>query len=187
MSITMSRRAKRLWSTLTTRERLSGQGGRHTEYVSDEEPRKNLGLAEIMKPAVSVSPETPAREVHKILRENGLSGVPVVNEDGTLEGFITDEHLMASALPKYLTLMDNLSFVPESGNDRMHYLANAADLPAREVMSRKVSRVELGANKLTVAHKMVHDGDPDVVITRNGRVAGIVDRLDLYAAIEELD
>ena len=45
-------------------------------------------------------PETPAREVLKILRDNNIPGVPVVGEDGKLEGFVTDGHLMNSALPR---------------------------------------------------------------------------------------
>jgi CBS domain-containing protein len=121
------------------------------------------------------------------MRENNIPGVPVVGDDGNLEGFITDGHLMASALPRYMQLMDDLSFVPESTDAWVHYLTNAADLPVREVMSQKVSRVELGKSELAVAHKMVHDGVSSVVITRNGEVVGIVNRLDLYAAIEGID
>ena len=153
----------------------------------DEAPRKNIELEEIMKPAVSVSADAPAREALKIMRENNIPGVPVVGDDGNLEGFITDGHLMASALPRYMQLMDDLSFVPESTDAWVHYLTNAADLPVREVMSQKVSRVELGKSELAVAHKMVHDGVSSVVITRNGEVVGIVNRLDLYAAIEGID
>ncbi len=153
----------------------------------DEAPQKNIELEEIMKPAVSVSADAPAREALKIMRENNIPGVPVVGDDGNLEGFITDGHLMASALPRYMQLMDDLSFVPESTDAWVHYLTNAADLPVREVMSQKVSRVELGKSELAVAHKMVHDGVSSVVITRNGEVVGIVNRLDLYAAIEGID
>jgi CBS domain-containing protein len=153
----------------------------------DEELRKNIKLEETMKPAVSVSLDAPAREALKIMRENNLPGVPVVGEDGKLEGFITDGHLLASALPQYMQFMDNLSFVPESTDDWVHYLTDAADRPVREVMSREVSQVELGGSELAVAHKMVHDGVSSVVITRDGEVVGIVNRLDLYAAIEGID
>jgi CBS domain-containing protein len=152
-----------------------------------EAPGKDIGLEKIMKPAVSVSPDAPAREALKIMRENNVPGVPVVGEDGKLEGFITDGHLLASALPQYMQFMDNLSFVPESTDDWVHYLTDAADRPVREVMSREVSQVELGSSELAVAHKMVHDGVSSVVITRDGEVVGIVNRLDLYAAIEGID
>lgn len=140
-----------------------------------------------MQPAVSVTPDTPAREVLKILRENSVPGVPVVDGEGNLEGFVTDGHLMDSALPQYMKMMGNLSFVPGEADEWVAYLTDAADRPVREVMTRNVSRVDLGKSELAVAHKMVRDGVSSVVITKDGKVAGIVNRLDLYAAIEGID
>ena len=43
--------------------------------------------------------------------------------------------------------------------------------------------MELGTSEVVAAHKMVHDGVSSVVITDNGKVVGVVNRLDLYAAI----
>jgi CBS domain-containing protein len=150
-------------------------------------PRRNIKLQDVMRPVVSVTPETTAREVLKILRDNNVPGVPVVNEDGKLEGFVTDGHLMDSALPRYMKMMGNLSFVPDDADEWVHYLTDAADKPVREVMTRQVSQVPVGRSELAVAHKMVHDGVSSVVITDGGRVVGIVNRLDLYAAIEGID
>jgi CBS domain-containing protein len=150
-------------------------------------PRRNIKVEDVMRPAVSVTPETPAREVLKILRDNNVPGVPVVNESGRLEGFVTDGHLMDSALPRYMKMMGNLSFVPDNADEWVHYLTDAADKPVREVMTTKVSQVPLGRSELAVAHKMVHDGVSSVVITDDDKVVGIVNRLDLYAAIEGID
>ncbi|MBA2619129.1 MAG: CBS domain-containing protein [Rubrobacter sp.] len=150
-------------------------------------PQRNLRIEDVMQAAVSVRPDTPAREVLKILRDNNIPGVPVVGEDGTLEGFVTDGHLMDSALPRYMKMMGNLSFVPDDADEWVHYLTDAADKPVREVMTTKVSQVTLGRSELAVAHKMVHDGVSSVVITDGGNVVGIVNRLDLYAAIEGID
>jgi CBS domain-containing protein len=144
-------------------------------------------VEDVMRPAVSVRPETTAREVLKILRDNNVPGVPVVNESGELEGFVSDGHLMDSALPRYMKMMSNLSFVPDNADEWVHYLTDAADKPVREVMTREVSQVPLGRSELAVAHRMVHDGVSSVVITDGGRVVGIVNRLDLYAAIEGID
>ena len=153
----------------------------------EQEPQRNIRVEDVMRPAVSVTPETPAREVLKILRDNNVPGVPVVNESGRLEGFVTDGHLMDSALPRYMKMMGNLSFVPDNADEWVHYLTDAADKPVREVMTTKVSQVPLGRSELAVAHKMVHDGVSSVVITDGGSVVGIVNRLDLYAAIEGID
>jgi CBS domain-containing protein len=156
--------------------------------VSDEErPRRDIKIEKIMHPAVSVSPDAPAREALKIMQDNNVPGVPVVSSDGKLEGFITDGHLLESALPQYMKLMETMSFVSEEADKWVHYFTEAADKPVREVMSREVSQVELGRSELTVAHRMVHDGVSSVVITKGGEVVGIVNRLDLYAAIEGID
>jgi CBS domain-containing protein len=149
----------------------------------EETGRTDIRLEKIMHPAVSVTPDVPAREVLKVLRDNNVPGVPVVDEDGTLQGFVTEGHLLESALPPYMKLMDSMTFVPENADKWVSYLIEAADRPVREVMSRDVSHVELGRSEIAVAHKMVHDGVSSVVITREGKVVGIVNRLDLYSAI----
>ena len=153
----------------------------------EQTPRRDIKIENVMQPAVTVSPDAPAREALRLLRENNVPGIPVVDDDGKLEGFITDGHLLESAMPRYMKMMESMSFVPEDADQWVGYLTEAADKPVREVMSREVSRVEFGRSELAVAHKMVHDGVSSVVITRDGEVAGIVNRLDLYAAIEGID
>ncbi len=136
-----------------------------------------------MQPAVSVTPEATEREALKVLLENNVPGVPVVDDGGRLVGFVTDGHLLASALPQYLKIMEDVSFISEAGDNWIHYFAESADRPVSEVMSKQVSCVGLGQSEIIVAHKMVHEGVSSVVVTENGRVVGIVNRLDLYSAI----
>ncbi|MCA3749171.1 MAG: CBS domain-containing protein [Rubrobacter sp.] len=57
----------------------------------------------------------------------------------------------------------------------------------REVMSREVARIEVGKSVFAAAHMMLTEGVSSVVVTKNDEVVGIVNRLDLYAAIEGLD
>ncbi len=143
----------------------------------------DVKIEDIMRPADTVRPGTLAREALRVMREHNVPGVPVTEEDGTLRGFVTDGQLLEAALPKYMKMMDRLTFVPENADKWVHYLSEAADRPVREVMSEDVSSIELGRSELAVAHRMVHDGVSSVVITRDGKVEGIVNRLDLYAAI----
>lgn len=148
-----------------------------------ETPKQGIKLTEIMHPAVSVTPETSAREVLKVLLDNNVPGVPVVEEDGKVVGFVTDGQLLASALPKYLVMMEDLSFVSDSGDDWVHYLTEAAEKLVSEVMTPEVSTIEIGTSELEAARKMVADGVSSVIVTQDGRMVGIVNRLDLYAAI----
>ncbi len=123
----------------------------------------------------------------KVLLENNIPGVPVVDEEGLLVGFVSDAHLLASALPDYLKIMEDVSFISEAGDRWVGYFAESAERPVREVMTTEVSRIEVGKSEVVAAHKMVHDGVSSVVVTENGRVVGIVNRLDLYAAIVGLE
>lgn len=158
------------------------------EVDREQAPGRDIKLEEIMRPPVSVSPDAPAREALKIMREHGLLGVPVVSEDGKLEGFVNDGHLLDSAMPQYMRMVGELGFITEEADDRwIHYLSDAADKPVREVMSPNVSQMELAKSEIAVAHKMLQDGVSSVVITDGGKVVGIVYRLDLYAAVEGID
>jgi CBS domain-containing protein len=156
--------------------------------VSDEvaprrETDRDIKLEEIMRPVVSITPDTSEREALKVLLETELPGVPVVDEEGLLVGFVTDGHLLASALPEYLKVMADVSFVSEAGDRWVDYFVESADRPVSEVMSTQVSQIELGKSQVVAAHKMVHDGVSSVIVTDNGKVVGVVTRLDLYAAI----
>ena len=148
---------------------------------------KDIKLREIMHPAVTVAPDATEREALEVLLRNNVPGVPVVEGDGTLVGFVTDGHLLASALPRYLSTMDDVSFISEGGDTWVHYFTESADRPVSEVMTREVSRIDVGKSEIVAAHKMVHDGVSSVVVTEGGRVVGIVNRLDLYAAILGLE
>jgi len=154
-----------------------------SERQSRRETDRDIDLEEIMHPAVTVTPDTSEREVMKVLLENNVPGVPVVDEEGLLVGFVSDAHLLASALPDYLKIMEDVSFVSEAGDRWVDYFAESAERPVSEVMTTEVSRIELDKSEVVVAHKMVHDGVSSVVVTENGRVVGIVNRLDLYDAI----
>ena len=156
--------------------------------MSDErirrEPGRDIRLEEIMHPAVSVTPDATEREALQILLENNVPGVPVVDAQGRLAGFVTDGHLLASALPKYLAIMEDVSFVSEAGDSWVDYFAEAADRPVSEVMTTEVSRIKVGTSEIVAAHKMVHEGVSSVVVTdESDEVVGIVNRLDLFAAI----
>ncbi len=170
---------------------MAGRATRLEVDVSSERgPRRetdqDIQIEEIMRPVVTITPDASEREALKLLLENNVPGVPVVDEEGLLVGFVSDGHLLASALPEYLTIMEDVSFVSEAGDGWVDYFAGSAERPVSEVMSKEVSQIELGKSEVVVAHKMVHDGVSSVVVTEAGKVVGIVTRLDLYAAIIDI-
>ena len=154
-----------------------------SEEVFDQHNGRDIKLEEIMQPVKTVTPNTTEREALNILIESKTPGVPVVDEEGLLVGFVTDGHLLDSALPAYLKVINDVSFVSEAGDEWVDYFAGVAERPVGEVMSTEVSSVEVGTSEVVAAHKMVREGVSSVVVTHHGRVVGIVNRLDLFSAI----
>ncbi len=168
---------------------MAGRATRLEVDVSSERgPRRetdqDIKLEEIMRPAVTITPDASEREALEVMLENNVpGGVPVVDEEGLLVGFVSDGHLLASALPEYLKIMADVSFVSEAGDTWVDYFAGSAETPVGEVMSREVSQVEVGTSEVVAAHKMVYEGVSSVVVTEGGKVVGVVNRLDLFAAV----
>ena len=157
-----------------------------SEEAFDQHNGRDIKLEEIMQPVETITPTTTEREALGMLLESKTPGVPVVDEEGLLVGFVTDGHLLASALPDYLKIMEDVSFVSEAGDDWVDYFAGVAERPVGEIMSTEVSSVEVGTSEVVAAHKMVREGVSSVVVTHHGRVVGLVNRLDLFGAIVDV-
>ena len=157
-----------------------------SEEAFDQHNGRDIKLEEIMRPVKTVTPSTTEREALGILLESRMPGIPVVDEEGLLVGFVTDGHLLASALPDYLKIMEDVSFVSEAGDEWVDYFAGVAERPVGEIMSTEVSNVEVGTSEVVAAHKMVREAVSSVVVTDRGNVVGIVNRLDLFGAIVDV-
>jgi CBS domain-containing protein len=144
---------------------------------------RHITLEEVMRPAVSVRQDTPAIDAFKVMLDNGVPGIPVVNDRGYLVGFVHEAHLLASTLPPFVTFVKNLPRSPEGADGWVRYKRSAMDRPVEELMDREAPAVDIEHSEIVAAHKMVHDGAPCVIVTDSGRVAGIVTRTDLYKAI----
>jgi CBS domain-containing protein len=144
---------------------------------------RHITLEEVMRPAISVRQDTRAGDALKVMLDNGVPGIPVVNDRGYLVGFIHDAHLLASTLPNFVTFVNNLPHSAEGADGWVRYNRSAMEWPVEELMDREAPAVDIEHSEIVAAHKMVHDGAPCVVVTDSGRVAGVVTRTDLYKAI----
>jgi CBS domain-containing protein len=91
---------------------------------------------------MSVREDTRAGAALEVMLDNDLPGVPVVDDRGYLVGFVNDAHLLASTLPKFVTLMDNLPHSPEGADGRVRYNRSAMDWPVEELMDREAPAVK---------------------------------------------
>lgn len=134
---------------------------------------------------VTVHPETTLRELRRLLSDRQISGAPVVGPRGDLIGVVSHSDLIArthrapSTPPSYHVLADDAP-APRAlaARDRGQTVAS--------VMTPWVISFEAETPVEELARQMLAKRIHRVVITREGRLCGIVTALDLLGALLSL-
>ncbi|MGN6582332.1 MAG: CBS domain-containing protein [Rhizobiaceae bacterium] len=135
---------------------------------------------------VTATPDTSIRHAVEIMLERGVSGLPVVDDTGTLVGIITEGDLLERGE------LGATLYLPSSGE------LKSADALARafikghswkvgDVMARGVVSVGENTSLGRVAALMIEHHTKRVPFVRDGRLVGIVSRSDLLRAILSVD
>ncbi len=130
---------------------------------------------------VSVSPDTPLREVVGLVEGKAYRAVPVV-EDGRPVGMITNQDLVErGGLLARVELLGSLSDA-----ERLSALQQLGARTAREVMTPDPVTVVEATPVASVAEAMAHRRLKRIpVVDPDGKLIGIVSRLDLLRTVAE--
>lgn len=135
---------------------------------------------------ITVRPDQSVEEVAKILADNKISGVPVVDEEGKLVGVVTENDFMVKArdlqLPFYITLFDSIIFL-ESPRRFNEELKRFAASKVKDIMTRQVVAVDEETPLFEIARIMTSRSINRVPVVRDGKVLGIVTRNDVVRAL----
>jgi len=142
---------------------------------------------------ISVSPEEPLVNVHRLFVEEEITGAPVVDGDGRVLGVVSSADLLravveeedsATSDPRYFR--DFLEFsgpdwgaVPEDFQDRL------AQLRAEDAMSPEPITVTPDAPISEVARTLRFHRIHRLLVEEQGRLAGIVTSFDLMGLLEK--
>lgn len=133
----------------------------------------------------TVPPETPLRDVARLLSEHRISGVPVVDEAGTCVGVVSE----ADLLPKELgrpRRPRGLDWLTGGAYDREELRRRAART-AGEAMSSPAITIEADRPVREAANAMVDRRVNRLPVTEHGELSGIVTRADLVRAYLRMD
>jgi CBS domain-containing protein len=136
----------------------------------------------IMRAGVTVvQPETPASAVMALLLERGYRALPVVDAANRLVGIITDGDLLRRAdLPARLGLQADLT-----GEERASQAARLNALRADQIMTTPVVSIGADESARKAAEIMVqHELKRLPVVDAQGRLVGLVSRLDVLRSVE---
>jgi CBS domain-containing protein len=146
-------------------------------------------VAEIMErdPEV-VREEDDIQTVLKVLRENELPGVPVVNEGGRCVGIITEADLVLPDddgdlhLPHYVNIFGGTVFIEPLRRFESR-LKKAFASTAADLMTEHPSTVEQDTSIDEAARAIHESGHNRLPVVEHGRLVGVVTRLDVLGAL----
>jgi CBS domain-containing protein len=137
----------------------------------------------MVSPVVTVQPSASVKEVAKLLLEQGISAVPVVDDQGKLVGVVSEGDLLHR--PEIgserrrswwlLGLTDEETLAAEYVKAHAHKVA--------DVMTRKVITAATDASLHELATLMEANAIKRVPIVEDGRLVGIVSRANLVRAL----
>ncbi len=134
----------------------------------------------------SVSPETTLRDVAKRLTERHVSGLPVVTDDGTCIGVVSERDLIVKEAGRPESRPSPLDWILGESPDPERQRRRAA-MTAREAMSSPVFSVEADRPLRDAADRMIASGVKRLPVLDAGRLVGIVTRSDLVRAYLHMD
>lgn len=145
-----------------------------------------MKIKDIMKTEViSLSPQITAKEALEILEKRQISGLPVIDQEGRLIGMFTEKSVLRYIIPSYVEKVGKFIY-EEDPKATKKKIAQLKDIKVSALMRREVVTVGPEASLVEVARKMLVEKARRIpVVDSQGKVLGIVARIDILRAIKE--
>lgn len=136
-----------------------------------------------------LEPDTTVREAANILRTArrdeeriGVKGLPVLDEQGRMAGFVSIGDILKAVFPSYLSYMDIGHFTWDGMVESM--ARKVGSKKVSEMMTREVITVQEDSSLMEcVDHMIKHKVKRLPVISKEGKVAGILYETDVFFEI----
>jgi CBS domain-containing protein len=132
---------------------------------------------------VSAKRGTSVNELAKLMGARDISGVPVLDDDGSVVGIVTELDMivrnMRLDMPRFIQILD-LGRIPlERRSDYEHRMRHMLGTRAEDLMSEEVVAVGPDDSVEDLAELMVKRRVNPVPVVENGKLVGIVSRADI--------
>jgi CBS domain-containing protein len=132
---------------------------------------------------VTVRPETPLKEVAALLSDRGISGLPVVTEDGRVAGVVSEADILRKEQGLASERQGLLGWLLDPGKPDPKLEARTAG----EAMSAPAVTLGPGRPVSEAARLMLESSVNRLPVVLNGELVGIVTRADLVRAFQRSD
>ncbi|QQS22685.1 CBS domain-containing protein [bacterium] len=136
------------------------------------------------KSVMTIPPAMPLSEVAELMHSHGFHGVPVVNEQGTVLGMITEKELFSSDskfyLPGFMRVLQDTKFLSGQAKELPYAAQQLTKISAQDVMSRNTYFLHPEIEVDELAEIFVnYNQSPIPVVDHANKLLGIVSRSDL--------
>ena len=136
-----------------------------------------LCARDIMRePLVRIYPETPLRDVTRMMLAHNLDAAGVVDHEDCLLGEITCDQLFLLGVPDFFRQLKSVSFISEF-NPFERYFEQESNKTAGTVMSSRFCALPPQASVLEVVFEMAVHHHTKVHVVANGKRVGVIDRI----------
>jgi CBS domain-containing protein len=136
----------------------------------------------------TVTLDTSAEDVAKLLGEHELHGVPVVNEAGRCVGIVTENDLVMPDeegdlhIPHYVELFGGLVFL-ESVRGFEQRLRKAMAATAKDLMTKDPTTIGPDEDVHAAARVISESGHNRLPVVEHGRLVGVITRADVLRGL----
>lgn len=129
----------------------------------------------------TVSQNASYLDALRLLSEKKISGEPVVDDDGSLVGFISDGDILRCLASEYSPFVNAAAFGKADFNDK---LPSVMSLRITEAAVKNAITVDVADDLSEVCYKLAENHLKKAPVMCAGRMVGVVDRSDIadYAA-----
>ena len=142
-----------------------------------------MNVRDVMtKDVVIVTPDTEVDQIARLLVDNDISGVPVVDVAGRVVGMVTEGDLIVRNaslhLPHFWQFLD-ARFYLEPPRHYEQELRRMLATVAREIMTEPVITVGPDEDVRAAATLMVEQKVNPIPVVENGQLVGVISRSDI--------
>ncbi len=136
---------------------------------------------------ITTNPEMEVTDVARIMVDNNIGGLPVIDDDGSLIGIVTESDLIMQdtevEFPSFVTFLSGYVFVPGSLHRFEEKFKKAVAATAREIMTDEVITVDADDSVEDVATMMSKKKLKRFPVVEAGALVGMITMADIVKLI----
>ncbi len=141
------------------------------------------------KDVITVSPDTSVEELGRLFIEKNISGAPVLDNDGTLFGIVTENDLIRKERPFHIPTIIRIfdAIIPIDSDSKVkEEIRKMAATTVADICTRDVITVDENATLSEIAELMSEKKVHLLPVMSKGRLVGIIGKKDVIRAISEM-